>query len=189
VRVAGLQSPLTLMLTRSTSMNIYSKSNPPTGFYVYAYLRKSNNTPYYIGKGKNKRAYAKHSTVSVPKDYRKIVFLEVNLTEMGAIAIERRMIRWYGRKDLNTGILLNRTDGGEGSSNMAEETKKKIGLANSKALTGRKRPDLSIACKGVRKGPQTEEHKKKLWISKVRTKTNNRTKRKYLKIKKRKKTT
>jgi hypothetical protein len=24
-------------------------------FYVYAYVRKSNNLPYYIGKGKNKR--------------------------------------------------------------------------------------------------------------------------------------
>ena len=84
-------------------------------YYVYAYLRMSDLTPYYIGKGCGKRYKEKHS-VNIPPDKSHIIFLETNLTELGALALERRYIKWYGRKDTGTGILHNRTDGGEGLS-------------------------------------------------------------------------
>lgn len=100
-------------------------------YYVYIYLRKQDLTPYYVGKGRRGRAYQTHN-VKVPQDKSRIVFVATGLTEIGSIALERRLIRWYGRKDNHTGILRNLTDGGEGTSGYKHKdiSKQLIGKAH-----------------------------------------------------------
>ena len=108
-------------------------------YYTYAYLRE-DKTPYYIGKGKGDRAYKKSKNdIKPPKDKSRVILLKQNLSENEAFRHEIYMIDVFGRKDLGTGILHNRTDGGEGASGCipSEETKRKI----SNSLKGIPRPE------------------------------------------------
>ena len=146
-------------------------------YYTYAYLRE-DKTPYYIGKGTGKRIYSTNKRIKPPKDKSKVIYLKQNLTEEEAFKHEIYMIALFGRKDLGTGILVNMTNGGEGTSGWvpSEETKMNISEANKnpseetrrKISDAKKNPSEETRKKmsDVQKGKiLTEEHKKKISVA------------------------
>jgi hypothetical protein len=136
----------------------------PNRFYTYAYLRE-DRTPYYIGKGKGYRINSKQRTIKPPKDKSRIIKLKQDLTEEEAFKHEIYMISVFGRKDLGTGILHNRTDGGDGCSGsvVSEETREKIRSAlEGKLRSEETRAKISAAKKGKTCMPHSEETRAKM---------------------------
>ena len=82
-------------------------------YYVYAYLRE-DGTPYYIGKGKGDRAYKPHRGLGIPPRER-IQIIYSDLDQDIAYSLEKMLIAKYGRLNNATGILRNKSDGGDGN--------------------------------------------------------------------------
>jgi len=129
-------------------------------FYVYLYLDQRKEglwkfsgltftfQPFYVGKGTRNRDLShlcthmlikkslKSSTIKSiinetgehPLHYR----IFNNLNEKDAIRIEKKMIKFFGRRDNNTGILCNMTDGGDGLMNPSSEIISKMGNRRKK---------------------------------------------------------
>ena len=137
-------------------------------YYTYAYLRE-DGTPYYIGKGKAQRINQPHGKPCNRPPLDRRIKLKTNLTEEEAFRHEEYMIALYGRLDLGTGILYNKSDGGEGKSGLVhtQETREKMSMAGK----GKKKPPghgekVSKARKGkpspLRGRVMPEEHKRKI---------------------------
>jgi hypothetical protein len=104
---------------------LFDKRNLPTDFYVYLYLR-DDGTPYYVGKGKGKRAWNRTARAILPPiDNSKIQIVDHMLSEDEAFNLEIALVEKYGRKDLGTGILRNCTNGGEGTSGHIQTMKRR----------------------------------------------------------------
>lgn len=115
-------------------------------FYVYVYLDPRPlklNQPVYVGKGTGDRDLSHWSRGSHNKPLQDFLshlrgrnmtarverVFETN-DEQEAFAKEMQLIELYGRRDLKTGTLFNRTDGGEGPSGWVKTD-------NQKSVDGR----------------------------------------------------
>ena len=111
-------------------------------FYVYVYRdpRPSKNSqPVYVGKGTGDRDLSHWSRGSHNKPLQDFLshLRGRNMTalvervfetddEQEAFAKEMQLIELYGRRDLKTGTLFNRTDGGEGPSGHVKTEAQKL---------------------------------------------------------------
>lgn len=135
--------------------------------YVYRHIRLDTNQPFYIGIGSDKNYFRANQKTSSKRnsywvnivsktDYEVEILLD-DLTWQEACEKEKEFIALYGRKDNNTGILSNMTDGGEGVLNV-----------NVSDITRAKLSELGKKRKGI---TFTEEHKNNLSLAKKRSKT------------------
>lgn len=105
-------------------------------FYTYIW-RDAAGTPFYVGKGKGRRA---QNTTRRSEEFKRVHavggctvdIVDWFIHESQAHAFEVELIARYGRRDMG-GLLVNKTDGGEGSSGWvpSAETRAKISKANS----------------------------------------------------------
>ena len=90
--------------------------------YVYRHIRLDKNVPFYIGIGSDANYYRATRKSQRSEFWKRIVSktpYEVEiivdyLTWEQALEKEKEFIQLYGRRDLNTGTLVNLTDGGDG---------------------------------------------------------------------------
>ena len=89
---------------------------------VYQHRRKDTGEIFYIGIGETeKRAYDFKGRNNLWHEIAKKTNIEVeiiknNISRPEARDIERRLIEQYGRRDKKTGILANKSIGGEGDN-------------------------------------------------------------------------
>lgn len=111
------------------------KKQPRTAgnFYLYQHIRLDTNEIFYIGIGGKRRPYdiknrSKWWKNIVNKTKYDVQVLYENLTREEACELEKNLISFYGRRDLNKGTLVNMTDGGDGVSGIKRsiETREKI---------------------------------------------------------------
>jgi hypothetical protein len=106
-------------------------------FYTYMWLR-ADATPYYVGKGHGDRAFTSRGHgVHRPKESARIL-VQFWSSEQEAFDMEKFYIRLFGRKDNGTGILRNRTDGGEGCLLSAADTARRNAAIKAAYTTERR---------------------------------------------------
>lgn len=125
-------------------------------------LNGAKGSPYYIGKGYANRAWDWHSHIKKPKSRSDIIVVQDNLTEFVSHSLEMWLIKLWGRINIKTGILHNKSAGGEGISGYRHSIEtKNIISEHSKNRSLKTRKKLSEAGK---KRVQSDSCKEKMRI-------------------------
>ena len=120
-------------------------------YYAYLYIDPITDIPFYVGKGKGKRAYVlhNHNKLVIGKirnlnnlSLQHFVELVPATCELSAYWLERMLIAAYGRKDIKTGSLFNHSDGGEGNALFGERNGRYNDHRNWEQLYGDKAKNL-----------------------------------------------
>lgn len=151
-------------------------------YYTYLYIDPKNNSPIYVGKGQDKRAWSHFTITSNPrltntlkKRIQEGFIIEPSLTyypsEKAAYSAEIFWIAVYGREDLKTGTLFNRTPGGDAPPSGKGRKRTEAWIeAHRIPATEEKKAKQRLSMKGRYKGrpaynkgiPCSEEKKKKI---------------------------
>ena len=106
-------------------------------YCVYLHLKSDDLSPFYVGKGKRRRAFTRSERSAfwrrvAEKHGFTVKILREDMSEDDAFLLEKSLISFIGRRDLGTGPLVNHTDGAEGSSGYrhTQSAKKKISDAS-----------------------------------------------------------
>jgi len=131
---------------------------------VYQHIRLDTKEVFYIGIGIPSRPFNK---VNRSKLWKRVVAkagyeIEViinNVSWSEAIDIEKYLIKFYGRRDLGLGNLINMTDGGDGRVNqiVSEETRDKLSKAKiGKLATEETKVNMSISHLGKKNSEESK---------------------------------
>jgi hypothetical protein len=153
-----------------------AKENSTRSFYVYIHRKATDGTVFYVGKGSGKRAWSKQRnkywTNVAGKHGYTVEILQNGMQEWWALEVEIDLIAKYGRKN-----LCNLTDGGDGTVNLSEESKKilslkRLGTKRSNETKKRlsesvkqsylENPSLKIQRSEQMKREKTHEHQRKI---------------------------
>lgn len=137
-------------------------------YYVYVW-RDSANVPFYVGKGKGRRA---QNTTMRSVEFKEIYaqggctveIVDWFIHEAQAHAYEIELIGRYGRRE-HGGVLVNKTDGGEGAGGWvpsAAMRAKLSALYRGKAPSAEALAKSRAACTGK---PLSEDHRLKIGAS------------------------
>lgn len=158
-------------------------------YYVYAHVGK-HGFPFYIGKGKHKRAYSTSRSVAwynyvrenLDGKFPKVVIVSTYPTESLAFEVEKKLIKVWGRIS-DGGVLVNRALGGQGlggennphyGKKHTDEAKERISKSKTgKALSEMVRKKMSESHRGVRNAfyGKTHTHSTRKRLSELRTGT------------------